>query len=131
MSPPNIEQKVDSMKHYIDCRNDEYDKIRITFWRTRWDGMTLYKASVTPCRVETKYGFTCETCEPMNGYQYTLKAVKRASRKAEDSARIELQWFVNRALDLLAGNGFETVLCGRDLSNAVTDIVRSIECEVH
>ena len=90
------------MKRYIDCRNPEYDKIRVTFWRTRWDGMTLYKGSVT-----------------------------RASRNAEDSARVELVWFVNRALDLLAGIGFETVLCGQDLSNAVIDIVRSIECEVH
>lgn len=107
--------KGNSMKHYIDCRNSEYDKIRITFWRTRWDGMTLYKVSVTPCKVETTHGFTCETCEPMNGYQYTLKAVKRASRNAEDSARVDMQWFIHRALDLLAGNGFETVMCGKDL----------------
>ena len=119
------------MKHYIDCRNSEYDKIRINFWRTRWDGMTLYKASVTPCKVETKHGLTCETCEPMNGYQYTLKAVKRASRKAEDSARVEMQWFIHRALDLLAGNGFESVMFGKDLADNVIDIVKSIECEVH
>ena len=119
------------MKRYIDCRNAEYDKIRVTFWRTRWDGMTLYKGSVTPFKVETKHGVVCETFEPQNGYTYTLKAVKRASRNAEDSARVELVWFVNRALDLLAGIGFETVLCGQDLSNAVIDIVRSIECEVN
>lgn len=119
------------MKHYIECRNAEYDKIRVTFWRTRWDGMTLYKASVTPCKVESKHGIICETFEPVNGYTYTLNAAKRASRKAEDSARVDMVWFVNRALDLLAGNGFETVICGRDLSNAVTDIVRSIYCEVH
>lgn len=118
------------MKHYIECRDSECDKIRVTFWRTRWDGMTLYKAAVTPCRVETKYGLTFETCEPMNGYQYTLKAVKRASRKAEDSARDEMVWFVNRALDLLAGNGYETVLHGRDLVDTVNDIVKSIDCEV-
>lgn len=66
----------------------------------------------------------------MNGYQYTLKAVKRASKKAEDSARVEMLWFVHRALDLLAGNGFETVLCGKDLDDKVIDIVTSIECEV-
>lgn len=119
------------MNHYIDCRNAEYDKIRITFWRTRWDGMTLYKASVTPCRVETTCGITCETCEPINGYTYTLYAAKRASRKAEDSARVEMIWFVNRALDLLAGKGYETVLCGKELADIVIDIVRSIECEVH
>ena len=119
------------MKHYIECRNAEYDKISVTFWRTRWDGMTLYKGSVTPCKVETKHGVVCETFEPQNGYTYTLNAVKRASRNAEDSARVDFVWFVNRALDLLAGIGFETVLNGRDLSNAVIDIVRSIECEVH
>lgn len=119
------------MKRYIDCRNPEYDKIKVTFWRTRQDGITLYKASVTPCKVETRYGLICETFEPQNGYTYTLTSVKRASRNAEDSARVELVWLVNRALDLLAGNGFETVLNGRDLSNAVIDIVRSIECEVH
>lgn len=119
------------MKHYIECRNSEYDKIKVTFWRTRCDGMTLYKASVTPCKVETKHGFTCETCEPMKGYQYTLKSVKRASRNAEDSARVEMQWFIHRALDLLAGNGFETVLCGKDLADRVIDIVRSIECELN
>lgn len=119
------------MKRYIECRDAEYDKIRVTFWRTRWDGMTLYKASVTPCKVETIDGITCETCEPMNGYSYTLKAVKRASKKAEDSARVDMVWFVHRALDLLAGNGFGPILSGRDLSDAVTDIVRSIECEVH
>lgn len=118
------------MKHYIDCRNADYDKIRVTFWRTRWDGMTLYKASVTPCRVETTCGITCETCEPINGYQYTLNAAKRASRKAEDSARVELQWFIHRALDLLAGNGFETALCGKDLADKVIEVVKSIECEV-
>ena len=118
------------MKHYIECRNTEYDKIRVSFWRTRWDGMTLYKASITPCKVETKYGITCETCEPMNGYQYTLKAVKRASKKAEDSARVEMQWFIHRALDLLAGNGFETAMCGKDLADKVIDIVKSIDCEV-
>lgn len=93
--------------------------------------MTLYKASVTPCKVETNNGITCETFEPMKGYSYNLNEVKRASHKAEDNARVKMQWFVHRALDLLAGNGFETFLCGRDLSNAVTDIVRSIECEVH
>ena len=81
--------------------------------------------------VESRYGFTCETCELMKGYQYTLKAVKRASKKAEDSARVELQWFVYMALGLLADNGFETVLNGRELSNAVIDMVRSIECEVN
>ena len=117
-------------RYYIECRNAEYDKIRVTFWRTRDNGMTLYKASVMPCKVESKYGLTCETCEPMNGYQYTLKDVKRASRKAEDSARVEMNWFVNRALDLLAGNGFETVLHGKDLADRVTDIVKAIECEV-
>lgn len=67
----------------------------------------------------------------MNGYQFTLNATKRASRKAEDSARVELQWFILRALDLLAGNGFETLLSGVDLNAAITDIVKSIECEVH
>lgn len=118
------------MKHYIDCRNSEYDKIRISFWRTRWDGMTLYKVSVTPCKVETTHGLTCETYEPMNGYIYTLKAVKRASKKAEDSARVEMQWFIHRAFDLLAGNGFETVLCGKDLADEVIYIVKSIDCEV-
>ena len=109
---------------------NEYDKIRITFWRTRWDGMTLYKASVTPCRVETKHGITCETCEPMKGYQYTLKEAKRASKKAEDSARVDMQWFIHRALDLLADDGFKTFLCGKDLAAVVIDIVKSIECEV-
>lgn len=118
------------MKHYIECRNAKYNKIRVTFWRTRWDGMTLYKASVTPCKVDTRYGLTCETCEPMNGYQYTLKAAKRASRKAEDSARVELQWFIDRALSLLADNGFKTFLCGYDLNATITDISTSIECEV-
>lgn len=93
--------------------------------------MTLYKASVTPCKVETIHGLECETCEPMNGYQYTLKAVKRASKNAEDSARVEMSWFVHRALDLLAGNGFETVLCGKDLADKVIEIVKSIECEVN
>ena len=93
--------------------------------------MTLYKASVTPCKVESCCGLTFERFEPNIGYQYTLNTVKRASRNAEDSARVELVWLVNRALDLLAGNGFETVLNGRDLSNAVIDIVRSIECEVN
>ena len=118
------------MKHYIECRHSEYNKIRVTFWRIRKDGMTLYKASVTPCRVETKYGLTCETFEPMNGYQYTLKEAKRASKKAEDSARVDMEWFIHRALDLLAGNGFETFLCGKDLADRVTDIVKSIDCEV-
>lgn len=93
--------------------------------------MTLYKASVTPCRVETNDGITCETYEPMNGYSYTLNAVKRASRKAEDSARVQLQWFVDRALGLLADDGFKTFLCGQDLANQITDIVKSIECEVN
>lgn len=92
--------------------------------------MTLYKASVTPCKVETKHGITCETYEPMKGYQYTLKAVKRASRKAEDSARSKMIWFVKRALDLLAGIEFETVLHGRDLVDTVNYIVKSIDCEV-
>lgn len=119
------------MKHYIECRNSKYDKIRVTFWRTRQDGMTLYKGSVTPCKVETNHGITCETFKPVNGYTYTLKAVKRASRKAEDSSRVELQWFIHRALDLLAGIGFDTVLYGKDLTDSVIDIVRSIECEVH
>lgn len=119
------------MKHYIECRNAEYDRIRVTFWRTRWDGMTLYKASVMPCKVETTNGITCETCEPMTGYQYTLNESKRASRKAEDSARVEMNWFIDRALALLADNGFETVLYGTDLSALITDIVNSIECEVH
>lgn len=119
------------MKHYIECRNAEYDKIRVKFWRTRWDGMTLYKASVTPCRVETTHGLTFETFEPMNGYTYTLTRVKRASRKAEDSARVDMQWFIHRALDLLADDGFKTILCGRDLADRVIDIVKSIECEVH
>ena len=118
------------MKHYIECRNAVYEKIRVTFWRTRWDGMTLYKAAVTPCRVETIDGITWDTCEPINGYQYTLKAVKRASKKAEDSARAEMIWFVNRALDLLAGIGFETVLHGKDLADTVIDIAKSIDCEV-
>lgn len=129
MAPPTF-NKGDSMKCYIDCRSSEYDKIRVTFWRTRWNGMTLYKASVTPCRVETEHGITCETFEPMNGYQYTLISVKRASRKAEDSARVDMQWFINRALDLLADNGFKTFLWGKDLEALVTDIVTSIECEV-
>lgn len=130
MAPPNIE-KGDSMKHYIECRNAEYDKIRITFWRTRWDGMTLYKASVIPCKVETTHGFTCETCEPMKGYTYTLNRVKRACSKAEDSARTQLQWFIHTALSLLADDGFKTFLCGKDLAAKVIYIVRSIECEVH
>lgn len=93
--------------------------------------MTLYKASVMPCRVETNHGITCETCEPMNGYQYTLNAVKRASTKAEDSARVDLQWFIHRALSLLADDGFKTFLCGQDLAALVIDIVTSIKCEVH
>ena len=118
------------MKYYIECRDAEYDKIRVAFWRTRNDGMTMYRASVTPCKVETKYGLTWYTFEPMNGYQYTLKAVKRASKNAEDSARVEMQWCIHRALDLLAGNGFETFLCGKDLADRVTDIVKSIDCEV-
>ena len=118
------------MKRYIECSNAEYDKIRVTFWRTRYDGMTLYKASVTPCRVESRYGIAFEKYEPQNGYKYTLKAVKRASKKAEDSARADMQWFINRALDLLAGNGFETVLCGKELAYEVIKIVKSIDCEV-
>ena len=119
------------MGNYIECRNDTYNKLRVTFWRTRYDGMTLYKGSVTPCSVDTRHGLTCEKYEPQNGYKFTLNAVKRASRKAEDSARVELQWFILRALDLLAGNGFETVLSGSDLNASVTNIVKSIECEVH
>lgn len=119
------------MGNYIECRNATYDKLRVSFWRTRYDGMTLYKGSVTPCTVDTRYEFTCETYEPQNGYKFTLTAAKRASRKAEDSARVELQWFIHRALDLLAGNGFETVLSGASLNAAITDIVKSIECEVH
>lgn len=119
------------MKHYIECRNAEYDKIRVSFWRTRWDGSTLYKASVMPCKVETIDGITCERCEPMNGYQYTLKEAKRASKKAEDSARVDMVWFVDRALALLADNGYKTFLYGRDLSALITDIVSSIECEVN
>lgn len=130
IAPTNID-KGDSMKQYIECSNAEYDKIRITFWRTRWNGMTLYKASVTPCKVETKHGITCETFEPVNGYTYTLNEVKRASRKAEDSARGQLNWFIDRALALLADRGFKTFLCGYDLNALITDIVRSIECEVH
>ena len=118
------------MKHYIACRNAEYDKLRVSFWRTRWDGMTLYKASVTPCKVETNNGITCETCEPMNGYQYTLKEAKRASKKAEDSARVDMEWFIDRALALLADRGFKTFLCGYDLHALIMDIVTSIECEV-
>lgn len=118
------------MKYYIECRHDEYNKIRVTFWRTRQDGMTLYNASVTPCKVESSHGITRETYEPVNGYRYTLKAVKRASKKAEDSARVDMKWFIHRALDLLAGNCFETVLCGKELADAITDIVKSIECEV-
>lgn len=93
--------------------------------------MTLYKVSVTPCKVESSHGITRETYKPVNGCSYTLKAVKRASKKAEDSARVEMQWFIHRALDLLAGNGFDTFLCGIDLSAAITDIVKSIECEVN
>lgn len=119
------------MKHYIECRNANYDKLRITFWRTRQDGLTLYKGSVTPCKVEQSYGLACETYEPVNGYQHTLNAVKRASRKAEDSARVELQWFVHRAIDLLADNGFEARLTGVKLNAAITDIIRSVDCEVH
>lgn len=118
------------MKHYIDCRNSEYDKLRVTFWRTRWDGMTLYKASVTPCKVETIHGFEFEKYEPMNGYKYTLKEAKRASKKAEDSARVDMEWFIDRALALLADNGFKTVLCGKDLHERVVDIAKSIDCEV-
>lgn len=117
------------MKHYIDCCSSEYDKIRITFWRTRDNGMTIYKASVTPCRVEKIDGITWETSVPQNGYKYTLNTVKRASRKAEDSARVEMKLFIHRALDLLADEGFKTFLCGRDLEALVTDIVTSIECE--
>ena len=60
------------MKHYIECRNAEYDKIRVAFWRTR----------------------------------------------------------LNRALDLLAGIGFETFMCGKDLADRIIDIVKAIECEV-
>lgn len=119
------------MKHYIESRNATYDNIRVTFWRTRQDGLTLYKASITPCKVEQSFGLACETYDPVNGYQFTLNAVKRASRKAEDSARVELQWFVHRALDLLAGNGFETLLHGNDLNAVINDIVTSIECEVN
>lgn len=119
------------MKHYIECRNANYDKINITFWRTRQYDLTLYKVTIMPCKVESSYGLTCETCEPQNGYIYTLNAVKRASRKAEDSARVELQCYIHRALDLLAGNGFETVLSGSELNAAITDIVKSIVCEVH
>lgn len=130
MAPPNIEEGIYGMKHYIDCRNSEYDKIRVTFWRTRQDGLTLYKASVTPCRVETIDGITWETLVPQNGYQYTLKAVKRASRKAEESSRVEMQWFIHRALGLVAGNGFETAMCGKDLADKVIDIVKSIDCEI-
>lgn len=78
MAPPNIE-KGDSMNHYIECLNSEYDKIKVRFWRTRQDGLTLYNASVTPCRVETIDGITWERSVPQNGYQYTLKAVKRAT----------------------------------------------------
>lgn len=92
--------------------------------------MTLYKAAVTPCRVETIDGITWETSVTQAGYKYTLKAVKRASKKAEDSARVEMQWFIHRALDLLAGNGFETAMCGKDLADRVIDIVKSIDCEV-
>lgn len=119
------------MRNYIECSNETYNKLRVTFWRTRQDGLTLYKGSVTPCSVDTRYGLTCEKYEPQNGYKFTLNAAKRASRKAEDSARVELQWFIHRALDLLAGNGFETLLSGTDLNAAITDIVKSIDCEVH
>ena len=118
------------MNQYIECRHSDYNNIRVAFWRTRIDGMTMYKVSVTPCNIEEKNGLTWYTFEPINGYQYTLKAVKRASRKAEDSARVEMQWFIHRALDLLAGNGFETFLCGKDLADRVIDIVKSIDCEV-
>ena len=41
-----------------------------------------------------------------------------------------MQWFIHRALDLLAGNGFETAMCGKDLADKVIDIVKSIDCEV-
>ena len=119
------------MGNYIDCRNSKYDKIRVTFWRTRYDGSTIYKGSAVPCAVDTRHGFACETYEPHNGYKFTLVVAKRASRKAEDRARVELQCFINRALELLADDGFETVLSGFSLNAAVTDIAKSIECEVH
>ena len=130
IAPPNIEKWRYSMKQYIECRHSECDKILVTFWRTRYDGMTIYKSSVMPCRVETIDGRTWETFVPQNGYQYNLNAVKRASRKAEDSARVEMQWFIHRALDLLSDNGFEPAMCGKDLADRVIYIVKSIDCEV-
>lgn len=42
-----------------------------------------------------------------------------------------MKHYIDRALALLADNGFKTFLCGIDLHAVIMDIVTSIECEVH
>jgi hypothetical protein len=70
--------------------------------------------------LESTYGIAFELHELHNGYQFTLHAVKRASKKAEERARFNMKWFIHRALGLLADEGFKPIVTGVKL-NAVVD----------
>lgn len=110
---------------YVSCFSDTCNKIRFSFYRTRENGVTYYRASAVPIElVEHENGVVFERYTAYEGYKATIGICKRASKTALETARLALEVFVTEAMQALENDGF---------TPGVFDayaIAQTINCEV-
>ena len=109
----------------VRCYSTTCNYVSFSFSRTRINGMTIYRASVIPVKInEPINGIVCTEFVPSTGYSATVGSSKRASNTALAQTRKELEVFINEAAQALENNGF--TLAPFD----AFDIAQTIECEV-
>lgn len=110
---------------YVNCFSDRCNKIRFKLCRTRENGVTYYRASAIPVElVERENGVVFERYTAYSGYKATLCSCKRATKTALETARRELVFFIDEAMQALENDGFTPGLFD------AYDIAHNIDCEV-
>lgn len=109
---------------YVHCFSDTCDNIRFSFYRTRENDRTYYRASAVPVElVKRENGIVYKRYAPVNGYRATLGNASRASKTALELARRELETFIVEAMQALENDGFMPGVFD------AYDIAQNIECE--
>lgn len=110
---------------YVSCFSDTCNNIRVRFFRTRKNGLTFYRASACPvCVIHRESGVCFEQYNPADGYKATLVSCKRATKTALETARRELETFINEAFQALENDGFTPGVYDAYI------IAQNIDCEV-
>lgn len=109
---------------YVRCFSDTCNNIRFSFYRTRENGRTYYRASAVPVElVKRENGIVFERYFPATGYKATVGSARRASKTALETARRELVTFVLEVMQAFENDGFTPGVFD------AYEIAQNIDCE--